>query len=255
MNAPRGLETWQDHLEAALPRDGDQPLIVRVFRETSSTQDVAKSFAPRRALVVSDQQSAGRGRLGRQWLSAPGSSVLMSVCWPIDNLATTHDWVSMSAGVAVARALEQIAPDAVVRLKWPNDIQVGGRKLAGILIEATNYSFIIGIGINANPEACTDPGLRPRTTSLAELRRSVDRLDVIEAVYAELHRALSHADTNRLLEAWRSRAALGETHTFEHRGQKITGDIMDLDPDHGLIVRRDSGEIIMLPAATTSVVS
>jgi BirA family biotin operon repressor/biotin-[acetyl-CoA-carboxylase] ligase len=254
MNAQSDLEHWQDYLEAALPSEANPTLVVRVFRETSSTQDVAKTFAPHRALVVADQQVAGRGRLGRSWLSTPGSSVLMSVCWPIDALATTHDRVSMAVGVALAKAVESIAPDAEVRLKWPNDILVDGRKLAGILIEGTRDTFIIGVGMNVTPEACNDPEIRPSTTSLAEMRRSIDRLTVIETIYIELHKALSSGNTNRLLEDWRARAALGETHTFEHHGRQIKGDIMDLDTDHGLIVRRDSGEIIVLPAATTSVV-
>lgn len=254
MSVQSELEHWQDYLEAALPSDGDRPMVVRVYRETRSTQDIAKTFAPHRALVVADQQIAGRGRLGRSWLSTPGSSVLMSVCWPIAHLGTTHDRVSMSVGVALAKAVQRIAPDATVRLKWPNDVLIDGRKLAGILIEGTEKAFIIGIGLNATPDACPDPELRPRTISLAELRRPVDRLHVIETIYAELNVALNDANTINMLDHWRRHAALGETYTFEHNAQQITGEVLDLDPDHGLIVRRDSGEIITLPAATTSVV-
>lgn len=256
MNAQQtSLEDWQDYLEASLATQGGPTTLVRVYKQTASTQDIAKTFAPRNALVVADQQTAGRGRLGRSWLSSPGSSVLMSMCRPVDKGAATHDKVSMSVGVALARAVERLAPDVAVRLKWPNDILVDGRKLAGILIESAGNAFVIGIGLNVTPEACPDPTLRHRTTSLAELRRSVDRLHVIEMIVTELNQAFSSSNTEQMLKDWRLRAALGESYTFEHHGRRITGQAVDLDPDHGLIVRRDTGEIIVLPAATTSVVS
>ena len=254
MNTQSEIEHWQDYLEAALPSTGGKPLTVRIYRETSSTQDIARSFAPGKALVVADQQTAGRGRLGRSWQSRPGASVLMSVCWPADHIGTTHDRISMSTGVAVARAIEQLAPDTEVRLKWPNDVLVEGRKLAGVLIEGMGATFVIGIGLNVTPEACASTEIEHQSTSLTQLRRSVDRLKVIEAVYTELDRVLSNPNPNTVLMDWRARAALGQTQTFEQAGQQITGEVLDLDPDHGLIVRRDSGELITLPAATTSVV-
>jgi len=254
MSTQAELEHWQDYLETALPSTGGSPVTVRIYRETSSTQDIAKTFAPGPALVVADQQTAGRGRLGRSWLSTPGASVLMSVCWPADHIGTTHDRVSMSAGVAVARAVEQLAPDVTVRLKWPNDVLVDERKLAGILIEGTKSTFIIGIGLNVSPDACKDPNVKQNSTSLSQLRRSVDRLQVIETLYTELNCVLSKSNPSRLQMDWRARAALGQTQTFEQAGQRVTGEVIDLDPDHGLIVRRDSGELITLPAATTSVV-
>lgn len=254
MSTSSELAAWQDHLEAALPQDGSQPMIVRVYQETRSTQDIAKTFAPRKALIVADQQTQGRGRLGRSWLSTPGASVLMSVCWPIEDIGTTHDRVSLLVGVAIARAVEQLAPDSPVRLKWPNDVLVNQKKIAGVLIEGSEHTFIIGIGLNVTRDACPDEMLRPETTCLAELGASTDRLGVIETLFNELDRALSSANTKKTLEAWRTHAALGQTQTFEHNNQRITGDVIDLDPDHGLIVRRDTGEIVTLPAATTSVV-
>ncbi len=248
------LERWQDYLEAALPQGDGPPLLVRVYRETQSTQDVAKTFAPQRALVITDHQSDGRGRLGRPWLSAPGASILMSLCWPTDHFGRTHDQISLLAGVALAKAVEQVAPQVQVRLKWPNDVLVDQKKLAGILIERAKDTFVIGIGLNATYEACPDEALRPVTTSLEELGYAVGRLKVIETIYVEINKALDSINLSRTLDAWRTYASLGQRHTFEHKSLEITGEVLDLDPDHGLIVRRDTGEIITLPAATTSVV-
>ena len=178
----------------------------------------------------------------------------MSMSWPSADLGGSHDRVSMRVGVAVARAVEALAPHAAVRLKWPYDVMVEGRKLAGILIEAVADAFIIGIGLNVLPSSASDASLATIATSLSDIGAPTDRLSVIEQIVVELDRSLSINNRTEMLDAWRQRASLGQTQTFEHHGQRITGQVLDLDPDHGLIVRRDTGELITLPAATTSVV-
>lgn len=160
----------------------------------------------------------------------------------------------MLSGVAVARAVDNLAPNKGVQLKWPNDVMVNGRKLAGILIEAARGAFIIGIGLNVKPPGSAND-LTKIATSLVELGRAMDRLRVIEAIIFELDFVLRSSTTEGILNEWRAFATLGQTQTFEQHGQRITGEVLDLDPDHGLIVRRDTGEIVTLPAATTSVVS
>lgn len=255
MSTQTGLEDWQDHLEGSLQQDSGDPLIVRVYQETASTQDIAKTFAPSKALVVADHQSSGRGRLGRSWLASPGTSALMSLCWPIQDPSITHDRVSMLAGVAVARTALAFASDSAVRIKWPNDVMIDRQKLAGILIETVGAAYVIGIGLNVSHESCPDPSLQASATSLAEHAGPVDRVRVIERITKELRLAITTDQHAQTLDAWRALAELGQTQTFSHDGQQITGTVMDLDPDHGLIVRRDTGEIITLPAATTSVVA
>lgn len=253
-NLQTNLAQWQDELEASLPRVNDQPLIVRVYQETRSTQDIAKTFAPQPALIVADQQTAGRGRLGRSWLSSPGSSVLMSITYPINANRQSHDWLSMLTGVAVAEAVQFLVPRATVRLKWPNDVMVSGKKLAGILIETASNSAVIGIGMNVLTAQHIDPNVAARATTLESLGRTIDRLAVVQVVTQKLLNMLAASHDTGLLTAC-DLATLGHTQTFEQAGQRITGEVLDLDPDHGLIVRRDTGEIITLPAATTSVVN
>lgn len=250
-----GLAVWEDYLTYqamfGLP-SVDQ---INVYKETASTQNVAKSLAPTQAIVIADHQSAGRGRLGRQWISQPGDCVLMSISKRVTGGHGNHDRLSMLVGVAIARAITKICPNAPVQLKWPNDVIVHGRKLAGVLIEAVSGMYVIGIGINVSRQAELIPEISRIAISLEEIGRPVDRLFVIEAVLHQLDNVLRSQDVGSLLDQWRSRAAMGQTQTFEQAGQRITGEVMDLDPDHGLIVRRDTGEIVTLPAATTSVVS
>ena len=178
----------------------------------------------------------------------------MSLVWPNEDKSLTHDRVSVLSGMAVARAVEVFLGRVSVQLKWPNDVTLDGKKLAGILIETAGNAYVIGIGLNVRRQAVADPDAAPYATCLEDHGPTVDRLNVIESIVAELNRTLIETDSNKLLSLWRQLAALGQTQTFEQAGQRIKGEVIDLDPDHGLIVRRDTGEIVTLPAATTSVV-
>jgi BirA family biotin operon repressor/biotin-[acetyl-CoA-carboxylase] ligase len=229
-------------------------ITVRVYEEASSTQDIAKSFAPQPALIIAGHQTAGRGRLGRQWLSSQGSSVLMSLMYPTSAGVPSHEGLSMIAGVAVADAVSWgFTRDFPIRLKWPNDIVVDGKKLAGILVETVDGGAVIGVGVNVLATATEGP-FSDISTSLEALGKPIDRLLVIQRIVLRLLESLRSTHLASVLEQWRDYALLGQTQTFENNGQRITGEVLDLDPEHGLIVRRDTGEIVTLPAATTSVV-
>ena len=252
MRTQTPLSEWQDYLESSLSTELMGPLLVRVYQQTQSTQDIAKTFAPQPALILADHQTAGRGRLGRSWMSEPGKAVLMSIVWPIDGATQTHDRVSMLTGYAVARTAQRLLPSAPVRIKWPNDVMIERRKIAGILIEAVQDAYIIGIGLNVGVSNQIYNETNKQSASLTEFGHVPDRLLVIEQLVTELRMRLRQ--NSDVLDTWRRLAELGHTQTFEHDGQRIAGTVMDLDPDHGLIVRRDTGEIVTLPAATTSVV-
>ena len=248
------MATWQDDLETAMRHRNQDSIIVRVYEETSSTQDIAKSFAPKPALIVAGHQTAGRGRLGRQWQSSPGSSVLMSLMYPTPEGIPSHEGLSMITGVAVAEALGWgFARDYPLRLKWPNDIVVDGKKLAGILVESIDGGAVIGIGVNVL-ETATEGEISEIATSLETLGNPIDRLLVIQNIIRHLLDGLRSIHLASALEQWREFALLGQSQTFENNGQRIVGEVVNLDPEHGLIVRRDTGEIVTLPAATTSVI-
>ena len=125
---------------------------VRVVAETGSTNSdllaEARGGLAEGAVLVAEAQTAGRGRMGRHWVSAPGSSLTFSVLLrPAAVPAASRGWVPLLAGVAVARAV-RAETSVAARLKWPNDVQVNGAKLAGILAEQAGDAIVVGTGIN-----------------------------------------------------------------------------------------------------------
>ncbi|HEX7254400.1 MAG TPA: biotin--[acetyl-CoA-carboxylase] ligase [Gaiellaceae bacterium] len=161
----------------------------RYLERCESTQRELPPDAPEGAVVATDEQTAGRGRLGRPWYAAPGTSLLFSVnLWPAVDTQRLPE-LSVVAGTASADAigrLTRLRPE----IKLPNDLLVGGRKLAGILAEAREDRVVLGIGINANvPPAALPTGVDPEATSLlAELGKDVDRAELLAAILLELER-------------------------------------------------------------------
>lgn len=277
-----GLGSWVDVVKWRCPMARNnatfQERHVEVYRTTGSTQDRARvlietlGHAAHGAVVAADEQSAGRGRLGRRWVAPPGKAVtftLVNILAPARGHANaTIDQHMFATAVAVARAAEAFTqPSPIeVRIKWPNDILVGGKKLAGILVEtlthtprnsAPVHAAIIGIGINVSvrPDDIPDPALRDRITSLAALGHHTDRLLVLTQLIQHMHDALHTDSLATLIHEWRRRATIpAHMMEWESNGQRIRGHVLDLDPVEGLIVRTDNGVTLHLPAATTTVV-
>lgn len=254
-----GLRVWQDYLESPSAYDDIIPPTVRVYQQTASTQDIARQHKGVWFVALADEQTAGRGRLGRAWVAPPGSAVLMSMRWPCLIGSSSLDSIAYRVAVAVTETAECFLEDTPhkVRVKWPNDILVDGRKLAGILIERADDAAIVGIGFNVSLAEADLAGLPAelagRITSLAMLGRPVDRLAVVAKLIGRCYARLSGTSEEALLDAWRARSPLGYDARFRSDGEDIAGTVIDLDPALGLIVRRDTGEIVHLPAATTTV--
>jgi BirA family transcriptional regulator, biotin operon repressor / biotin---[acetyl-CoA-carboxylase] ligase len=172
------------------------------LRETTSTNDRARALAvagaPHGTLVTAGAQTAGRGRQGRTWSAPPGRALLMSLV-----LRAPDRMLPLAAAVAVAEAA---GPGAAI--KWPNDVLVDGRKVAGILAEARPQDgwAVLGIGLNV--------AVRPEDLP-ADLRATAGTLGLapadVDAVLARLLAALERAlalGTPALLDAWRARDAL-----------------------------------------------
>ena len=125
--------------------------------ECESTQDVVRDPALHEgAVAVTEHQTAGRGREGRGWDDAPGRSLLMSVLLrPPSGLPAQQ--LSLVAGLAVAEAIDAVA-GTTAQLKWPNDVLLDGRKVAGVLLESTEGEVICGIGVNVAQTADELPG-------------------------------------------------------------------------------------------------
>jgi BirA family biotin operon repressor/biotin-[acetyl-CoA-carboxylase] ligase len=239
-------------LAAAAPRLGPLARQVSWYAELSSTNDLATASAERGAhegyVIVADMQTAGRGRHGRSWCSPPGAGLYVSVVMrPLPHAVSL---LTVAAGVAVAegiRAATGLAPT----LKWPNDVYVGPRKLAGILAEAGGIPggaqhVVVGFGVNLLPAAYPRE-IAERATSLeAELGRSVDRgavlaecLAALSARYDDLQRGRSSA----VLDAWRAfaRPMLGRPVEWNGRKGMQRGVAEDVDESGALIVRTESG--------------
>lgn len=261
-----GLGVWSDYLKHALP--DVHPREIEVYQTTTSTQDLAKLRANKPLVILANEQTGGRGRLGRRWLAPPGAGLLFSMTHTPSadqpGGAGTIDRVAFLTAVAVAQAIERVTGHGPIQIKWPNDLTVGRRKLAGILVETVSQgprspaSLVIGVGINVGltrEHIHTMPEeLRPLITSFACQGWHADRLHVAENVIAQIDRNLRDPNIPVLVDQWRARNLFRDQPIkLANAGRTITGTVMDLDPDDGLIVRRDSGEIVHLPAATTTV--
>lgn len=154
-----------------------------------STQRLVADDAPEGAVAATDEQTAGRGRLGRDWVAPAGSSVLASIVLepgvPTEQLAE----LSLVAGRACAAALAELA-EVVPEVKWPNDVLIGGRKVAGILAEAREGRVVLGIGINVlqTEEELPARAQHPATSLLVETGRRVPRAELLAAVLDHLER-------------------------------------------------------------------
>jgi BirA family transcriptional regulator, biotin operon repressor / biotin---[acetyl-CoA-carboxylase] ligase len=154
-----------------------------------STQLLVPADAPEGALVVAEEQTAGRGRLGRRWLAPAGTSLLCSLqlrpAVAPEHLPELTGVASHACADAIA-ALTELEPE----LKFPNDVLVAGRKVAGILAEAREERVVLGVGVNVNVTAEELPREveRPATSLLVETGREVDRAALLVELLARLER-------------------------------------------------------------------
>jgi BirA family biotin operon repressor/biotin-[acetyl-CoA-carboxylase] ligase len=161
---------------------------VRVVERCTSTNDLAlEAEAP--VLVAAEEQSAGRGRRGRRWHSAPGAGITFSLGRRIRRPARELPALSLVAGVACIEALRALGVSQA-RLKWPNDLVADGAKLGGILVESRNGRAVIGIGINARRSRLVEAKVRRRVAFLSDFV-TVPRNQVIQRVASTLMDALA----------------------------------------------------------------
>jgi BirA family biotin operon repressor/biotin-[acetyl-CoA-carboxylase] ligase len=228
------------------------------FTTIDSTNDAAASLAAEGdrvgAVVIADAQTAGRGRRGRTWFSPPANGLYVSVVLAPARARTDPErataLLTLAAGVALAEAVETttgLAPD----IKWPNDLVIGRRKVAGILAEGQTVapslgSVVLGYGINVGTMAYP-PELASRATSLeAELGRPIDRAALCAESLARL--AARYADLlegrfDAILDAWRQRApgSVGARVRWDTSAGPQTGMTTGVDDRGALLVRSSVG--------------
>jgi BirA family biotin operon repressor/biotin-[acetyl-CoA-carboxylase] ligase len=243
-------------LEASLPIHAlGKPL--HFFRSINSTNamalELAESGAPHGTLVVAEEQTAGRGRSGRRWFTPAGAAIALSLILRWDPPGGGFSGsLSVFGALGVAEAAEGIG--VVPRIKWPNDVLAGGRKVAGVLVEAQWHgsdlsSAVVGIGVNVRPGSvvpleevdypagCLDDaagGPIDPNAFLIELIRSLDRWS-------------ARLGSPQIIEAWESRLAfMGEHVGVTEGGVRREGRLAGLDENGNLILEAAGGRLIVV---------
>ena len=216
--------------------------LVEFHERIGSTQDRAKELVPGPALVVADVQTAGRGTRDRTWVARAGSSVLASFVLPGPPAGAAV--ASLVAGVAVARALDALG-SAGARVRWPNDVLLRDRKVAGILTQlATDHGghVIVGVGLNVAQGEAELLGFRAPATSLALEGGVVDRLEALEALARAIAQAFADPP-EEVLDEWRRRSNVLGRQVLVARadGAPLRGLAAALDPDGALRVETAYG--------------
>jgi BirA family biotin operon repressor/biotin-[acetyl-CoA-carboxylase] ligase len=244
---------------AAITKDLETRFVgqrVIYYSSLTSTNEVAKREAQQGAaegtVILADEQTAGKGRLKRVWLSPKGSIALSIILYPgLSHLPS----LIMLASLAVVHGIEA-ATGLKAQVKWPNDVLINGRKVCGILIEsdlqgnAVNYS-IIGIGINVNLSLADFPEIQSIATSLSdEMGREVSRLSIIRCLLAETERLyLALRAGGAIYEEWRdSLVTLGER-VRAKTGEAIHEGVAEsVARDGSLLLRGSDGSLTRIVA-------
>jgi BirA family transcriptional regulator, biotin operon repressor / biotin---[acetyl-CoA-carboxylase] ligase len=234
---------------------------IDLVTETGSTNAdlaaAARAGARPGTVLITDYQSAGRGRLGRTWTAPPGTSIAMSVLVQPDGVQSTRwTWIPLLAGIAVADGVRAVA-GLPAMLKWPNDVMLGGRKLCGILAERVDTpsgpSCVVGMGINVALEQADLP--TEAATSLAIAAAEADatvpgRTAVIAAVLAELEllvrRWEAAGDDAAAVRGYVERSdTIGRRVRVDLGQRTVQGVAEAIDREGRLVVRTDAGTEVL----------
>jgi BirA family biotin operon repressor/biotin-[acetyl-CoA-carboxylase] ligase len=228
------------------------------YSETlDSTNDLAKALAaqgaPEGTVVVTETQTSGRGRLGREWDSPPAVGLYVSLVLRPMLPPMELPQITLTTAVAVVRAVRRVAGLAP-GIKWPNDLLINGKKLGGILTEMETESdrirhVVVGLGLNVNNPAFP-PELASTATSLALAAggRRFSRVNLLQAWLEEfeaLYERFLNQGFAEILEEWKGfTETLGKMVTVRQGPREISGQALDVAPDGALLLRIANGEIV-----------
>lgn len=234
---------------------GSRPF--RFFPEAESTNDLAREWliegAPSGAVVFCNYQSAGRGRFGRVWNAPPDTALLMSVILRPHLSPNQLGRITMLGAVAVAETLAGLPslPMELIGLKWPNDVQLAGRKVAGILSEGVWHDdqlmgVVLGIGINVRIDF-SGSVLQDSATSIERVSGvRIDRSDLAAHLLRRIDHWTSRIADRSLLTAWRGRlTTIGQIVTVQtvEDGHSLSGTVVDVDDLGALLVKDPEGSV------------
>lgn len=211
------------------------------------------------ALIIANYQSAGRGRHGKRWLAPKGKALLFSVIFTELQQSPLLPLLTLAGSLSVAEAIRQGSPSLKPVIRWPNDILINGKKVAGVLAETSaelkaskpTTGAVLGIGINVNQRQKDFlPEIATTATSLSILLgKPISRLEILTSVLLKLEKNYSALEQGQHNKFWSRFKKLSSTLGKGIRiklpdGRKISGTAVDIDTDGALLVRLDSGQTI-----------
>jgi BirA family biotin operon repressor/biotin-[acetyl-CoA-carboxylase] ligase len=236
--------------------------------EVTSTQDEAGEAARRGAeegvVVISERQTKGRGRKGRLWASPPREGVYFSTILRPNLRPNQIIQIPLIAGVAVCKAIRRVTP-LEPRIKWPNDITVGGKKVAGILAEMSCDidrvdHIVLGIGVNVNTQCSLLPEpTRGIATSLAEkCGEYVSRVRLVQCLLAEfdaLYTTFLASGFAPMREEWKALdSTVGSWVRVSDAEEEMKGKALDIDGEGSLLVRKENGDVKRIISGDVSLI-
>ena len=248
------------HADDLLARLGKTKVIgrdIRVFQETTSTNDIVEKLArdgvKEGAVVFAESQTKGRGRLGRVWMSPPGKGLWFSILLRPNLRPVETTQLTVASATALRRAIRDVtglAPD----IKWPNDLLIGGKKVVGVLTEMSAEvdrvrHAILGIGVDVNLSAMDfPPELRKLATSLkVATGETISRPELAAAILRELdvdYARICAGKFPEVADEWEAGCAtIGRNVSVQIGGRKTSGCAEALDDDGALLVRTEHGHL------------
>lgn len=231
-----------------------------VFNSTASTNDAARRYIKSKnsdgLTIFAEEQTSGKGRGGNKWLSKRSESILCSIILFENELSA--ELLSLTCAVAVAEAIGKPA-----KIKWPNDILISEKKVAGILLESVlnkdSNTYIIGIGINCHQNIDSFPSELASTATSIDLEKKTlcDRVVLAKRLLCSLDNWLGTAqkDNKKVIDSWRKLSIqLGHRVTLSFNSRHFSGNCIGIDPEKGIILHLDTGGVRMFDAAHTTII-
>ena len=235
---------------------GDVIVLETVNSTNTYAKELAQNGAKHNTIVIANHQTSGRGRLGRDFFSPAGTGIYMSIIMHPDGCTLDPTALTIAAGVAVCRAIEDIC-NRHPQIKWVNDIFLDGRKICGILAEAGTNSgtldyIIVGIGINVSTQ-----NFPAELSNIAgSLGENIDRSLIAGKVIAEFFNLQPFCGSGELIKEYKSRSlVLGKTLFFTKDGKTHTGVATDVNNEGNLIVTIENGKTEILKSGEISLSS
>jgi BirA family biotin operon repressor/biotin-[acetyl-CoA-carboxylase] ligase len=251
----------EDLLQAAL---GPHGFSIRVADQVASTnatllrQAREVKAAAHKQILVTEWQSAGRGRRGRAWQAVPGGALLLSVLWRFDRPIAALSGLSLVVGLALVRALRRLGL-AEAQMKWPNDILWRGRKLAGLLIELEGDmlspgSAVIGLGLNIRLPDAMKTLIDQPAADLAEALGEIDRNRILTAILVALDATLAEFESGgfpalqtewQMAHAFQGQAVRVQRGNTDALGEVLHGIAQGVDNQGALLLDTPQGRLIL----------